>query len=304
MAARKAWREWKTTDVAFLTEHYPEKGGIWCARQMDRAHKAVMAKANDLGLHRAAYQPKPLAIESGLLDEAIRRAYRQPQRGAIARVASQFGVSRQCIARRALKIGARATMRSRAWSEREIELIRQNAQASNEQMVAILAGRGFSRTAFAVKQARVDHDVDRTDSELHTLGDVARLLGVDHSTPSNWLKRGLLIPEKGTGGDDGRVKISDLEIARFIVTNPLIISMPKLEGSKEWFIDLLARKGALAAMSKPKSQREAVLQAAQAHPNLSPRQIAELLEMDVRVARVVISKLRADGLLPSTREAA
>ena len=57
-------------------------------------------------------------------------------------------------------------------------------------------------------------------------------------------------------------------------------------------------------MSKPKSQREAVLQAAQAHPNLSPRQIAELLEMDVRVARVVISKLRADGLLPSTREAA
>jgi hypothetical protein len=305
MAARKTWTVWKASEETFLRQNYAEKGGVWCAEQLKRPYKAVLARAQALDLRRAGYQPKPASVDTPFFNEAVRRAYQQPLgSGAIARLAAQYGVSREFVSRRALHIGARPETRGRPWSEREIELLRQNAQASNDQMVKIMAAKGFKRTACSIKAARVAHDVDRTDSELHTLYDVARLLGVDQSTPHLWVKRGLLIPEEGTGGADGRAKISDLEIARFIVTNPLSINMPKLEGTKEWFIDLLVRKGALAAMSKPKSQREAILQAARAHPTMSRRQIADLLEMDAKIVTVTMSQLKAEGLLTDTREAA
>lgn len=299
-------RIWTDPEVALLRKNYPQKGGPWCAERLVRPLTAIQDKAQLLGLCSATPRGgKTLRVSSGLIDEAIRTAYRQPKgTGAIDKVVRQYGVSRTYVSRRALKIGARTVLNITPWSEEEIEILRQNAQASNKHISRLLAERGYRRTPSAVKTARSSGEVDRTESELHTTGDVARLLGVCPATPCSWVKRGLLTPEPGTGAGEARVLISDLELARFIVTNPAAINLPKIEPSKEWFIDLLVRKGALALLSRPRSKRDAILQAALANPEMSRRQLAELLEMEPKIVTVVMSKLRSEGLLPDAKKEA
>lgn len=305
MAAPKTRKQWTGAEEAFLRQHYTAKGGHWCAEKMGRTHPSVLKRAEQLGLHREGYRPPGTAAVSPLMDEAIRQAYRGKLRsGAVKRLAQVYGLSRQAISQRALQIGARRHGRRDLWSARELELLHAYAQATPYQMVRILKEAGFKRTAHAVVCARANHHVDRASSEVHYLSEVARLLGVTPSTPRNWIRRGLLVPEPGTDTEREPALISDLELARFLTQHTTAYSLTNLAPNHEWFIDLLVRKGALAAMSKPRSKKEQVMQAALAHPTMSRRQLAELLEMDAPTVSVVMSQLKAEGLLPDTREAA
>lgn len=307
MAAPLTRKEWTGADEVFLKEHYAAKGGRWCAEQLGRTHASVLKRAEKFDLHREGYRPRGSAAVPPLLDEAIRSAYRGKHRsGAIKRLAQVYGVSRQSISKRALQIGARKFGRVDLWSAREVELLQAYAQATPYQMARILKEHGFTRTAHAVDCARREHNIDRAASEFHQLADVARLLGVSASTPRRWIRRGLLTPEPGTDThpEENAALISDLELARFLTQHTTAYSLGNLVPNHEWFIDLLVRKGALAAMSRPKNQREAILQAARAHPTMSRRQIADLLEMDAKTVTVTMSQLKAEGMLTDAREAA
>ncbi len=305
MAAAKSRHEWKTSEERFLRKHYPDKGGVWCAEELGRkSAAAVVEKARSLRIKRAGRMPVIREGESSLLDDAIRAAYQQPRHsGAVPRMAKQYGVTQQWVAARAAKIGARQP-RVGSWSDAEIALLRENAQATTAQIDRIFQAAGFKRSHYAIECAKRRHDVARADSEVHRLADVHRLFGVSRMTPRLWVRRGLLVPEPGTDENGEPALVSDLELARFILVHPAAVDLRKLEPNKEWLLDLLVRKGPLVGLGATPTRREQVLQLAAARPELKPRQLAELLEMDARNVSVVVSQLRKEGRLPENREAA
>jgi DNA-binding transcriptional regulator GbsR (MarR family) len=81
-------------------------------------------------------------------------------------------------------------------------------------------------------------------------------------------------------------------VARFVVENPGSINLAKLEPNKAWFIDLMARCAASTSEGvRDKGQRIYAL--ANARPDLSHAQIADMTGSTQKAVSVTISKLRS-----------
>lgn len=81
----RARHSWTTGDDAFLAEHYPTKGSLWCAAKLGVTEQAVRARAHKTGVSRPRRTARPRAwtdeetrAVTYVLDELARRLGRTP----------------------------------------------------------------------------------------------------------------------------------------------------------------------------------------------------------------------------------
>lgn len=182
------------------------------------------------------------------MDALIFKLYREniARQGLVKKTALAFGVPRHVISRRAAAIGAYTPLKKEpAWDEKELSILEHNAQLSVEVIKKKLSAAGYQRSIAGIhlkrKRMRFLKNMDGMSAMT-----VAEFFGVDSHWVTNKIKQGLLKAEKrGTGrtekqgGDIYFIKEKDLR--RFIVNNPEIIDLRKVE--KFYFIELLANGG-------------------------------------------------------------
>ncbi|MGH3632215.1 MAG: recombinase family protein, partial [Sciscionella sp.] len=116
--------------------------------------------------------------------------------------------------------------------ENTVELIRRLAAHSNDRQIAAIlnkqgrrTGTGLPFTDPRVKFLRQKHGIraappPNPDSDLHTIQQAARELGVNHTTIYRWLRAGLLPGEQTTTHAPWRIRLTDEVRQRFVPTVP------------------------------------------------------------------------------------
>lgn len=287
---------WKTTEDAFLRKHYNEQGAKFCSEKLaGRTKSAVHARARVIGIQT----PRSLMMANvpQQIDDAIRRAYNgERPHGFSKACADRLGVKPRWVSERAVALGLVAGRSGSHWSEAELAFIEANPMMPPAQVAKSMRRRGWHRTPTAVAFQRLHGKVSTEDPAFFSGAGLAMAMGVDQKTVSGWIRKGLLIAKpRGTqrtdaqGGDT--FIIHERDVARFVVENPGSINLAKLEPNKAWFIDLMARCAASTSEGvRDKGQRIYAL--ANARPDLSHAQIADMTGSTQKAVSVTISKLR------------
>jgi len=212
----------------------------------------VYNHARALGLHRpradgaGPFKPRWVATEQ--IDAVIRRVYTSDvSKGMVDRAAAACGRPRWWVSKRAATLGLSAPRFKQApWSEAEETVLHAMSSKSLQAIRLALKRRGFRRTDGAISQRMKRLRIDRTDDDIFTCSSLGEGLGVDSSTVSKWIARGLLAASpRGTArtaaqhGDQWSIRREDAR--RFILDNVAAIDIRKVE--KHWFIDFIAHSG-------------------------------------------------------------
>lgn len=249
-------KEWTTTELRRLREHYPVGGVRLASMHLNRSPQAITIKANELRLKAphgvgsawGVIKPDPFT------DQAIRDAYANGiERGTIRKLAVRLGRPYWWIARRARNLGLIVPRGSEPkWTELEYEIIATHAHLCVERISKILKQQGFTRspTAIAGKLNRMDlqRRETRRFAGTYSAAHTARLFGVDQHTVARWIRMGKLkakpLGTKRTedqNGDEWAIEASD--IRAFAVDHPSAFDLRRVD--QIWFLtEIVGRKAA------------------------------------------------------------
>ncbi len=299
-----ARREWKGNEEAFLRAHYAEHGMRYCAQHLGRSMNSVACRAMQLGLKRPGRSAQDPYTSTPAIDDAIRRAYQNPIRGSVQRLADMIGRPRKWVAERAAAIGARPPGRlARKWSDAELAILQEQAGRSISHVRLTLRKAGFHRTASSIIHMRNARRLDRTDSPYLRVSDIAELFGVSYSAAQSWVEKGWLHAEQEEVSDrTTRWVVHEDAVVRFVGEHTAAVSLPRLEPNKAWFIDLLLRRGAIAYAAAENDTLTQKVAALAKRGDLGRIQIAGMLDIDAQRVSVEIWRARKAGLLPAKNE--
>ncbi len=227
------------------------------------------------------------------IDDVIRRAYSGSRPyGFIAKAARSVNRTPCWVIKRAARLGFKpASKADREWSQEESDFADQRAMMKAEVVSRLMSIKGWKRTAIAIAHRRSTGDLASTDPAILTRRGLSHALGVSVEVVDRWTNSGLLIPQRGSDVKRDACLFHELDIAAFIVRNPGEIVLGRLEKSKAWFIDLMARCAApqIDVKGSKLAKLEALLAA---RPELRAAQLAEMLDTTADSIVVMQSKLR------------
>lgn len=242
-------RFWTMPEVAVLRRDY-ERLGPEKVRELlpHRTYMAITGKAAVLGIAAPAqtFSRKRWPADASI-DAQIRLVYQStPARGAINALAARLMRPRWWVSKRALTLGFTSPrFKEPAWAEDEIELLASHADKPLTTIQRVLARNGYRRTLTAIVVKRKRIGIGSRDPNYYTAHHLARLLGVDPGTVTDWIKReGLTANHRGTkrlpqqGGD--MWWISRRKLRSWIGAHAQLVDLRKVE--RFWFIDLMMGK--------------------------------------------------------------
>lgn len=287
-----ARRAWTGTERKLVRDHYVSEGAAWCAERLKRTPAAVRMFALKQGFARRDMSVK----SSPQIDAFIRRAY-ETGRGGPAKAAKTLGLSLQWVSRRGNELGLTTAKRDcRPYTEAEAKFVEDHAHLNRATIAAKMRAKGWRRTAVSIQKfiqyGRVQNDRYITPEAL-ALG-----LGVATSAIRNWRRTGDLISEtRGQGSDEaaGSHVFRVEDVAVFIVRNRGKIDLRKVDAP--WFIDIIAKHGALA-LTETRDMSDRIVALKADNPFRTNAEIAEIVGSNRQSVAVQISKARKEGLLP------
>lgn len=287
-----ARRAWTGTERKLVRDHYVSEGAPWCAERLNRTTNAVRMFALKQGFTR----PDTSKKSSPQIDAFLRRAY-EAGRGGPAQAARTLGVSVQWVARRGAELGLAIKKRDcRPYTEAEAKFVEEHAHLNRATISKKMREKGWRRTAASI-QSFIEYGRIQSDGYI-TPEALALGLGVSSNAIRTWRRNGDLIGQaRGRGSDEnaGTHVYKIEEVACFIVRNRGKIDLRKVDGP--WFIDILAKYGALALTeTRDMSGRIVALKAD--NPFRTNAEIAEIVGSNRQSVAVQISKARKEGLLP------
>lgn len=234
---------WSPEELALVRQHYPAGGATRCAEHLPRRTiGAISLKAKALKLAKPPFKKHAAAFTTTPhIDAAIKRHYaNHPQRGGLSKLAHQLARPVGWVSRRAVEMGIqRPRFDSPTWSEPELEILRASAWRVPGAIARILRRKGFRRSTNAIHLKLNRLRCDRTNDDVYTASGLAELFGVDKSTVTTWIRRGLLKAHtRGSDGPNDAYAIHHANVRRFVIENAAAVDIRRLD--KDWFIDLLA----------------------------------------------------------------
>ena len=241
-------RFWTTREVAVLRELYPAQGMAACEAALPhRGTRAIYHKANELGLSREGRKAGRAGpyTSNDFIDAAIRRLYQSPPApAAVQALAKQVDRPRWWIGRRAVKLGvAMPRFKEPPWSEAELELLGNHVGMQPESLRNLFLRRGFRRSAAAIEVKRKRMGWYLRDREEVSAHGLARIMGVDATTVTNWIHKGLLRAKRRKtartevqGGDPW--EITPKAVREFLITHTAAWDHRKCD--KFWLVDILS----------------------------------------------------------------
>lgn len=163
------------------------------------------------------------------MDEAVRHAYLNYVPGSICKLAEELGVDHGVIRRRANVLGLpkirqnRYSVGYRRWTGPEVRLLLEHESLNVRQLEKLFQNKGYIRSAGAIDCFRRLHchwlAKNHQDEFVHGYStfQLNDLLGVDHSTVSRWIKKGLLKAHR-PNGENWRVRRED--VLKFLIEHP------------------------------------------------------------------------------------
>jgi hypothetical protein len=179
-------------------------------------------------------------------DQEIRDLYnlqkRNPKRARIKEFAESKGVPRWVVSKRAVSLGIlRPRWAEIAWSEKELELLRNYAHLGTTNIRKKMSQYGFKRTETAINLQLKRCDF-RAESQLISGTQFGKLIGEDGHKISYWAEQGVLPFEwKGTtrtekqGGDSRMFHLHDIYC--FLVTQRNLYDLRKV--NQDWLLIML-----------------------------------------------------------------
>lgn len=210
------------------------------------------------------------------LDATIRKAYESGDSTQVKLVAEKHKVKLGWVKWRALQLGCRAQKLKKepAWSDAEIEIVREMEGYTTSTIQRKLKAAGFIRTMSAIHNKLRILELLGSREEGYTATDVARLLGHTNShAVQSWIDKGWLKGERARFStlphDDPKkppVKwlIRPSVLRQFCIENASLIDFRKLAPNAVWFISLLtdsdlSRPDGAKRPGRPPKQKEEVL---------------------------------------------
>jgi hypothetical protein len=246
---RQNSRYYTDAEKAIIRKHYPTGGAGACKPSLPRrSHTSIYYQARRLGLYfnGSIGGPKKRFLPPSGIDDRIRAAWPLLKgRGAVAGLADELGVARTWLSSRALKLGlTNPHKKEPPWTAAENALMRKVPLHDPKKCSAIFREHGFRRTATAIMVRATRLEISRRTHTSFSGTKVARLLGMDNKTVTQWCVRGeLKAKRRGTkrlpqqGGDVW--DIAPKVLRQFILDNLERIDIRKVE--KFAFVDLLVR---------------------------------------------------------------
>lgn len=188
-------------------------------------------------------------------DERIRRAYAKGEKGAIVRLAKEFGVTPNAVRLRGIRIGAAIPKRAAGdrkdwWSRKEDEIIVRHAHLGAEAILIALKKSGFERSRKSVIAhlhiMRLRGDLARLeelleDRDEYSPGQIATGMGVDVRLVRKWIQRGWLMARACGENADGPIyAVRRAELRSFLVDHVAHWEIGLAD--KHWIVDLLAER--------------------------------------------------------------
>ncbi len=245
-AERGQWRRWTADEDARLREHYAA-GGLKAALAVlpGRERGAVHSRAGRLGVRGPRFIPKakgPRKYEtSEAIDAAVRAVYESgPDRNAVVELARSLMRPADWVHRRAGQLGlVMPRYKQPDWSAAELELLERNAHKSVKQIQRIFLRAGFKRTANAIAIRMTRVGLDRTNPDLWSGNQLAKLMGVTSAAVARWVREaGLKARRKGTDANHDAYVIRRADLRRWIAAHAQHVDLRKVD--RYWFIELMA----------------------------------------------------------------
>lgn len=187
-------------------------------------------------------------------DELIRAAYSSPnicrKRGAspLNGLIKRFGIPRQIIYRRALRLGViPPQMRKEPnWTAHEDEILERNSHSHPEVIARILKRNGYSRTPTAIALRQTKRHGGRTemrsDRGLLKLNEACRLLGCEYRKLKRFIDAGTLKAVQDAYGAraDGRTTawiVKEKDLRELLIRYTAEFNFSRID--KFWLVDLL-----------------------------------------------------------------
>ncbi len=241
------WRYWTTREVATLREVWPR--GLEAALEVlpRRTPSAIYTKAHALGIkgdRRAIGATRRRKYtETPEIDAAITVVYQAvPKSGAVNELAARLELPRWWVSKRARALGLTVPrFKMPDWTQAEDDLVLETWQYVPSHARRLFAAAGYKRSATAIVNRRKRLGLRAREREdVYTASRVAKMLGVDPSTVTTWIEKGLLDAwHRGTArtpqqGGDGYY-IAPSALRGFIRENPERVDLRKVD--RLWFLE-------------------------------------------------------------------
>jgi hypothetical protein len=236
-------RQWRTTEVALLRQHYGASGAAAVhALLPHRSLSAIRGKAAALGIAGCKGQTAGFTFTRKYakrpdIDNAIREGYIHAKaKGDVLRLAERLGRPAWWVQKRAASLGLTRTNTTRldAWTAAELRILEAAAACDLNVIRGKLKAAGFRRTctAIAVKLKRLR--LDRTDPDRWSATALAPLFGRDPATVADWVaRRGLLATRSGSG-PTVKMLIHRRDLRRWIERNPQFVDLRRVDQVFFW----------------------------------------------------------------------
>ncbi len=241
---RHSKRFWTEAEIDVVRQHFGQHGAAHCASRLPgRSMTAVYQQALKMGLSRGQQQAPKVRVGTSL-DETIRARWPLLQgRGAVEALASELGVRRHTVTKRAIALGPTVLQRKEPpWTAVEEALLLKAPLNDLQAAVKFFAAYGFRRspTSIAVRCSRLK--VSRRRQDVFSATTASKVLGVSATTIASWCVANLLSAEHSStrrlpqqGGDTWT--ITRPELRRFIIDQLDRIDIRKVD--KHAFVELL-----------------------------------------------------------------
>lgn len=187
--------------------------------------------------------------DSPEIDEALKKAYRQPReydphgstypRLTLSQLATRFKRTRNYLRRRAeeLNLIHRQLKRHPKWTDKEESIVERHAHLSPTVIHKKLENEGYERTVAAIRD-RIYILRLRQDSPYYSRERLAKHLGVTATLVGRWAREGLLRGQNmQTDNPADPWRVHRKEIRRFIQRNPNAVDLCKVD--QFWFLDIV-----------------------------------------------------------------
>lgn len=248
---RHSRRFWTEEENRIIRAYYPGGGGlIACVAHLPgRTRSAIYGQAKKLGVAADGQHKRKEKIDvpEGI-DEKIRGAWPELSgKGSVNALADRLGVERWWLSKRALKLGLAMPYRKEPpWTAAEDELLAKVPLHDVHLCSKIFREHGFKRTPAAIMVRAKRKELSRRYKAALSGTALARILGVDNKTTTQWCvagdikatrRPGKRLPQQGGNAWD----ITREEARRFILENLERIDIRKVD--KLAFVDLLVNEG-------------------------------------------------------------
>lgn len=184
-------------------------------------------------------------IPTERLDDMLRQIYavaadRKIDRGGmptVRQLAKKIGWTEGNLYKRARELGlGRPKDCGRDWSTPEINILRENAHYSHEQIRKRLKAHGYIRTVSAIR-SKLKLTKFHLDTPYQSAHQVAMALGYNQTaTVLNWINKGLLRARVSERHGKSYL-IKDDDLRDFILANPMLIDLRKVD--QLWFFEVM-----------------------------------------------------------------